>query len=689
MVGGDRRPARSAPPRSRGPALLLIVAALPIAACGTTPPVAPETGEADAGAGETAEAIAEADGDGNDRDDGTGEAPGADADADGAEANETGPEVPEAIEADVDGADGDEAGIDEADAVEADAVDSEDAATDDGTGDGCDDDRLLAADDLVVFAPHPDDESLGFGGVIHDAVELGKRVKVVVVTGGDYNLSACWFWRSGCPEGAAGCAGSACTPAELEEFAQVRLAESRAAMALLGLPPEDLLLLGYPDGRVRELYFDPTAVVPANTTRTLSLTGKPFTGESLRQDLEDVLAAHPGAAVFTTHERDTHRDHAYLARFARLAGMAVFAETGAVHPTWWSVIHSPDGDGTWPPPPCTWTPARGTAAADRERRYAPTEALLPPPSMAGGPLVFCIDDVLWDPALADPPLLRQAVDAYASQIGLARRGGGAPDAGYEAYLDGSGYLISFVRRTHLFWEVPTLADLCARPLYVVRGDNSCDAWVADTIVASCPGASPVTCCDDGSCGGPCNGCAAGCTGCPSAGCPDVPLCASCTSPCVSFDAAAGESTPAVPPGSTVVLAGGPAANRVVARYERRRLAPVCFRYYSSAGTDMQCFESPCGSGRCVPGTAVPAGSTGLTDDFLVIELFRDDALDVDVLIAYGTSGMGTLAVGYLFGNEIGPSLASFPGRWYVYRWIDRNGNGSPDEADEYRAVAAE
>ena len=39
--------------------------------------------------------------------------------------------------------------------------------------------------DLLVFAPHPDDESLGCAGVLRQSIASGKRVRVVIFTHGD------------------------------------------------------------------------------------------------------------------------------------------------------------------------------------------------------------------------------------------------------------------------------------------------------------------------------------------------------------------------------------------------------------------------------------------------------------------------------------------------------------------------
>ena len=46
---------------------------------------------------------------------------------------------------------------------------------------------LSPQDRVLVFAPHPDDEALGCGGLIQQAVELGAEVRVIFQTDGDNN----------------------------------------------------------------------------------------------------------------------------------------------------------------------------------------------------------------------------------------------------------------------------------------------------------------------------------------------------------------------------------------------------------------------------------------------------------------------------------------------------------------------
>ena len=40
---------------------------------------------------------------------------------------------------------------------------------------------------ILILAPHPDDECLGTGGLIQQALAKGAKVKVVFITNGDNN----------------------------------------------------------------------------------------------------------------------------------------------------------------------------------------------------------------------------------------------------------------------------------------------------------------------------------------------------------------------------------------------------------------------------------------------------------------------------------------------------------------------
>jgi len=88
--------------------------------------------------------------------------------------------------------------------------------------------RAVPRGRVLVFAPHPDDEVAGPGGVLAMHREQGDPVRVVVTTDG----------TSGDPDRRYA-AGS---------YAELRRGESRAGLRLLGV--DDVQFWGFPDGHV-------------------------------------------------------------------------------------------------------------------------------------------------------------------------------------------------------------------------------------------------------------------------------------------------------------------------------------------------------------------------------------------------------------------------------------------------------
>ena len=92
-------------------------------------------------------------------------------------------------------------------------------------------DALIGAGAPLILAPHPDDESLGCGGLIAACCAMGRPPIVVVMT-----------------DGARSHPGSAAFPPA--RLVALRAAETRAAVAALGLAPSRLHFMGLPDGEV-------------------------------------------------------------------------------------------------------------------------------------------------------------------------------------------------------------------------------------------------------------------------------------------------------------------------------------------------------------------------------------------------------------------------------------------------------
>lgn len=151
--------------------------------------------------------------------------------------------------------------------------------------------ELLDGSPALVLAPHPDDESLGCGGLIAAATKVGIPIHVVVVTDG---------------------AGGRHAPRDAPALIRRRRCETVAAAAILGVPAARLHFWSIPDGSASRR--------SADRCRFGNLAGD--------------LARQAGArTILATWEFDTHPDHVatfdYARHAARQTGAALLA-----YPVW-------------------------------------------------------------------------------------------------------------------------------------------------------------------------------------------------------------------------------------------------------------------------------------------------------------------------------------------------------------------
>jgi len=315
----------------------------------------------------------------------------------------------------------------------------------------CQNEMIMDFEKAVIFAPHFDDEVLGFSGVIYDAVQKKKDIKIVVASDGAAYVFACHLWKNGCPPDS--CAGTPCDKTDFDQFAQKRISETRAALSLYGVDSSQLILLGYPDGGFRAMYDSLEKEIPANGTLNRSFTGKAISGKNLIEDIKNILRDNGGATLFTTHEADHHGDHSRLASFVQMARKDLKVEN-LTYKTYWTLIHQPStGNGkTWPLPASDWT--QDNYQDNRMKRYNPQAVLTAPEHFEEGAIRFCIDPLLWEQTGDKLPLMRLAIDSYQSQLGSVLKNGQPMVAKYYNRADYKGYLISFVKRNHLYWQAP-------------------------------------------------------------------------------------------------------------------------------------------------------------------------------------------------------------------------------------------
>ena len=180
--------------------------------------------------------------------------------------------------------------------------------------------------DLLVIAPHPDDEVLLAGGQLAQAVAAGKTVAVIVVTNGDYTCERDGYRRE---------------------------AESVAGLASLGVPEQAVHFLGYPDGALQHLgaaplppmerrepdgqcvartgtYADRGAGRLDEHTRRTGAPGA-WNAEALTGDLAALLTRLAPREVVLPHAIDEHPDHAATYVYFRRALDTVSTAPTLVH----------------------------------------------------------------------------------------------------------------------------------------------------------------------------------------------------------------------------------------------------------------------------------------------------------------------------------------------------------------------
>jgi len=178
--------------------------------------------------------------------------------------------------------------------------------------------------DVLVIAPHPDDEVIGCAGVMLRALEQKKRVAVVLLTSGDAHVPLTAVVAKKPRERLA--------PDDFKQAGALRQQHSLNAAARLGLAADDLTFLGYPDSGLGKIYHatdgTPFRQMFTHQSETYGITVRdyhsrthggaaPYVKSSLHADLVEILRARQPKEVYVTHETDTHGDHSAAFWFVR------------------------------------------------------------------------------------------------------------------------------------------------------------------------------------------------------------------------------------------------------------------------------------------------------------------------------------------------------------------------------------
>lgn len=205
--------------------------------------------------------------------------------------------------------------------------------------------QLTPQDRVLVLAPHPDDEVLGCGGIVQEAVAAHVPVRIVFLTYGDSNEWAFMVYshRPVVPGHSA------------QHMGLVRHDEAVAADGALGLQPGDLRFLGYPDfgtldiftghwgdrPPLRSILTRVTAVPYPNAVHPSA----PYKGESILSDVEQQIREFQPTRIFVSHPADGNVDHRALYLYTRVALWDL--EREGLHPIVYPyLVHWP----RWPRP---------------------------------------------------------------------------------------------------------------------------------------------------------------------------------------------------------------------------------------------------------------------------------------------------------------------------------------------------
>ena len=176
------------------------------------------------------------------------------------------------------------------------------------------------AERLLVVAPHPDDETIGAGGLIQRVRAQGGTVRILLVTAGDGYVEAVAH-ETGEPRPRA---------AEYIAYGERRLREARAAMRRLDGTQLRLQFLGFPDGGLDGLLRAHWLRTNPERSRTTGASDPPYDGEALepdvpydgadlRRELLNVIRETEPTIVAFPDPLDVHPDHRATGVFALLA----------------------------------------------------------------------------------------------------------------------------------------------------------------------------------------------------------------------------------------------------------------------------------------------------------------------------------------------------------------------------------
>ncbi len=179
--------------------------------------------------------------------------------------------------------------------------------------------EIGAGERLLVIAPHPDDETLGAGGLVQRVLARGGSARVVILTAGD-----------GYPDAVARETGNRePRPADFVAYGRRRMGEARAAVRELGGGRVHLQFLGFPDGGLAPLLHAHWRRSHPERSATTGASDPPYPevvepnvaydGDDLLREIAEILRDTAPTVIALPDPADAHPDHSATGLFALLA----------------------------------------------------------------------------------------------------------------------------------------------------------------------------------------------------------------------------------------------------------------------------------------------------------------------------------------------------------------------------------
>ncbi|HIJ69288.1 MAG TPA: PIG-L family deacetylase [Deltaproteobacteria bacterium] len=182
---------------------------------------------------------------------------------------------------------------------------------------------------VMIFSPHPDDESIAASGLIQRVLENEGKVRVVFVTNGDGYTFAVRLRVT----------NARISGKDFIEYGEKRQEEAVHALCELGLQPEDATFLGFPDDGIEGLwesywsdlkpFISPHTLFDRPHRKGMNRWVK-YSGVSLRDEIERVIREFSPDWVVLPDPRDYHPDHATAGVFVLDALRTIYSDEDTV-----------------------------------------------------------------------------------------------------------------------------------------------------------------------------------------------------------------------------------------------------------------------------------------------------------------------------------------------------------------------